>query len=142
MRDQTFVTSPMRRMKRVTVTKRKRDAGRQSDHLDSCTQNSSPPSCRVHIKRGQCDRGEAHRLQSSTSRQRTEGCSHRTLLRTACTAASASCRTAPAEARSDGEDRSLASGLCARIGRVSSTTMGPQYRRLAIHDSGPIYSNP
>ena len=110
--------------KRVIFTKRKRDAGRQSNHLDSCTQNSSPPSCRVRIKRGQFDRGEAHRVQvlqavnevrdAVTGLYSADRC-------TACTAASASCRTAPAEARSHGE--------------ASATTMGPQYRRLAIHDS-------
>ena len=29
-------------------------AGRQPNHLDACTQNSSPSSCRVHTKRGIC----------------------------------------------------------------------------------------
>ena len=32
--------------------KARHDEGRQPNHLDSRTQNSSPSSCRVHIKRG------------------------------------------------------------------------------------------
>ena len=31
-----------------------RVAGRQQCHLNACTQDSSPPSCRVHTKRGSC----------------------------------------------------------------------------------------
>ena len=86
----------------------------------------------------QLDRGVAHHLQvlQAVNEERDEvtGLSSKGRC-TAFTAASPSCRKAPAEARNDGEDRSLASGLCARIGRASPTTMGPSYRRLAVHDS-------
>ena len=143
VRDLTFVTSPMRRPRMPRKPRRPSATSPRSASSSPRGRETQADnriiSIRVHSTALQTRTVQSRRSSpsvSSKSSQRREGCSHRTLLRRSFYRLHSSIgQTAEAEARSDGEDRSLASGSCARIGRASPTTMGPQYRRLAIHDS-------
>ena len=131
----TFVTSPMRRPRMPRKPRRPSATSPRSASFSPRGRETQADNRIISIREHRTALRRLQGLQAVFEERGAVTGLSSTGRCTACTAASASCRTGPAEARSDGEDRSLASGLCPRIGRASPAAMGPQYRRLAIHDS-------